>query len=104
MNPTAQAALDRARQSTPAPVFSTETARPNKPVKLPAITGPINYFMRLQARAEAAATVIAMHRTLAATNGVALVVEHLKRTASGRPDSHIAGYLDIIEWLEGNAK
>lgn len=100
MTPIAKAALLRARQS--APVFSTETTI--KPDKLPVITGPINHFMRLQARAEAAATVIAMHRTLAATNGVALVVEHLKRTASGRPDSHVAGYLDIIEWLEANAK
>lgn len=104
MNSTAQAALNQARQPTPAPVFSTETALPNKQITLPAITGPINHYMRLQARAEAAATVIAMHRTLAATNGVVLVVEHLKRTASGRPDSHVAGYLDIIEWLEVNAK
>lgn len=104
MNPIAQAALLRARQPTPAPVFSTEKARPKKPITLPVITGPINHFMRLQARAEAIATVISLRSTLAATNGVALVVEHLKRTASGRPDSHVAGYLDIIEWLEGNAK
>lgn len=104
MNNIAHAALDRARQPTPAPVFSTETARPNKPITLPAITGPINHFMRLQARAEAIATVISLRNTLTATNGVALIVEHLKRTASGRPDSHVAGYLDIIEWLEVNAK
>lgn len=100
MHPLAKQALDRARQPTPAPIFSTETARPNKPITLPVITGPINHFMRLQARAEAAATVIAMHRTLAATNGVALVVEHLKRTAADKPGSHIAGYLDVIQLLE----
>lgn len=41
-----------------------------------------------------------MHRTLAATNGVALVVEHLKRTAADKPGSHIAGYLDVIQLLE----
>lgn len=41
-----------------------------------------------------------MHRTLAATNGVALVVEHLKRTAADKPGSHIAGYLDVIQILE----
>ena len=107
MNSIAQEALAKARQPThvPTPVFSTETAiKPDKPVKLPAITGPINHFMRLQARAEAIATVISLRSTLAATNGVALIVEHLKRTASGRPDSHVAGYLDIIEWLEANAK
>lgn len=105
MNPLAQAALKRARHRTPAPIFSTETAiKPDKPVKLPAITSPINHFMRLQARAEAIATVISLRNTLAATNGVALVVEQLKRTASGRPDSHVAGYLDIIKWLEVNAK
>lgn len=107
MNPIAKAALLRARQPThvPMPVFSTETAiKPDKPIKLPVITGPINYFMRLQARAEAIATVISLRNTLAATNGVALVVEQLKRTASGRPDSHVAGYFDIIEWLETNAK
>ena len=54
MNSIAQEALAKARQPThvPTPVFSTETAiKPDKPVKLPAITGPINHFMRLQARA-----------------------------------------------------
>lgn len=100
MNPTAQAALDRARHPTPAPVFSTETVVRPKPVPVLVVTGPINKFMRLQARAEATATVLAMHRTLAATNGIALVVEHLKRTAADKPGSHIAGYLDVIEMLE----
>lgn len=100
MHPLAKQALDRARQPTPAPIFSTETVRPNKPITLPAINGPINHYMRLQARAEAIATVISLRSTLAATNGVALVVEHLKRTASGRPDSHVAGYLDVIQLLE----
>lgn len=104
MNPIAQAALSKARQPAPAPVFSTESVIRPKPIPVLVVHGPINHFMRMQARAEATATVLAMHRTLAATNGVALVVEHLKRTASGRPDSHIAGYLDIIEWLEVNAK
>ncbi len=32
--------------------------------------------------------------------GVALVVEHLKRTAADKPGSHIAGYLDVIQLLE----
>ncbi|MNJ46706.1 hypothetical protein D3C77_418440 [compost metagenome] len=101
MNPTAQAALDRARHSTPAPVFSSLTAAaPDKQQPMPVPTGPINHFMRLQARAEAAATVLAMHRTLASTNGVVLVVEHLKRTAADKPGSHVAGYLDVIQLLE----
>lgn len=100
MNPLAQAALDRARQPAPAPVFSTETVIHPKPIPVLVVEGPINHFMRLQARAEATATVMAMRRTLAATNGVALVVEQLKRTAEGRPASHIAGYLDVIQLLE----
>ncbi|MNJ10039.1 hypothetical protein D3C77_41910 [compost metagenome] len=100
MNPTAQAALSKARQSAAAPVFSTETVIRPKPVPVLVVQGPINHYMRLQARAEATATVLAMHRTLAATNGVALVVEHLKRTAADKPGSHIAGYLDVIQLLE----
>lgn len=107
MHPIAQQALDRARQLAPArPVPKPEHTTHSTPraVPVPAITGPINHFMRLQAWAEAIATVISLRNTLAATNGVALIVEHLKRTASGRPDSHVAGYLDIVEWLEVNAK
>lgn len=104
MNPIAQAALDRARRPTPAPApapaYSNETATRPKPIPVLVVRGPINHYMRLQARAEATATVMAMHRTLAATNGVALVVEQLKRTAEGRPASHIAGYLDVIQLLE----
>lgn len=103
MNPTAQAALDRARQPAPAPVFSTETVIRRKPIPVLVVEGPINHFMRLQARAEATATVLAMKRTLSATNGVALVVEHLKRTAADKPGSHVAGYLDVIELLESQS-
>lgn len=104
MNPTAQAALERARRPTPAPApvpaYSTETAYRPKPIPVLVVRGPINNFMRKQARDEAIATVMTMHRTLAATNGVALVVEHLKRTAADKPGSHIAGYLDVIQLLE----
>lgn len=100
MNPIAQAALDRARHPTPVPVFSTEAVVHPKPIPVLIVHGPINHFMRLQARAEATATVLAMHRTLATTNGVALVVEHLKRTAADKPGSHVAGYLDVIQLLE----
>ncbi|WPE28097.1 hypothetical protein PshuTeo1_38320 [Pseudomonas hunanensis] len=106
MNPTAQAALDRARRHTPAPApapapaYSTETAYRPKPIPVLVVRGPINEYMRQQARKEATDTVLALHRTLAATNGVALVVEQLKRTAEGRPASHIAGYLDVIQLLE----
>ncbi|WP_442108256.1 hypothetical protein [Pseudomonas sp. NUPR-001] len=103
MNPIAQAALDQARRPNPAPVFSTETAIRPKPIPVLVVNGPINHFMRLQARAEATATVLAMHRTLSATNGVALVVEHLKRTAADKPGSHVAGYLDVIELLESQS-
>lgn len=102
MNSIAQQALNRARQPVPAPApaYSTETAIRPKPIPVLVVRGPVNQFMRLQARAEATATVMAMHRTLAATNGVALVVEHLKRTAADKPGSHIAGYLDVIQLLE----
>lgn len=106
MNPIAQAALDRARRPTaapapaPVPAYSTETAIRPKPIPVLVVHGPINEYMRQQARKEATDTVLAMHRTLAATNGVALVVEHLKRTAADKPGSHIAGYLDVIQLLE----
>ncbi|EPM0510250.1 TPA: hypothetical protein QDZ12_004222 [Pseudomonas putida] len=102
MNPIAQQALNRARQPAPAPApaYSTESAIRPKPIPVLVVRGPINNFMRKQARDEAIATVMTMHRTLAATNGVALVVEHLKRTAADKPGSHIAGYLDVIQLLE----
>lgn len=106
MNPLAQQALDRARRPTtapataPAPAYSTETAYRPKAIPVLVVRGPINEYMRQQARKEATDTVLALHRTLAATNGVALVVEQLKRTAEGRPASHIAGYLDVIQLLE----
>ncbi|WP_284397155.1 hypothetical protein [Pseudomonas putida] len=104
MNPIAQAALDRARRPipapAPAPAYSNEIAIRPKPIPVLVVRGPINEHMRQQARKEAADTVLAMHRTLATTNGVAQVVEHLKRTAADKPGSHIAGYLDVIQLLE----
>ena len=105
MNPTAQAALDRARRPTPAPVFSTETARkPDKPLPMPVPTGVINHFMRLQARAEARDMVMAHKAKLASENGVLQVIEVLKRAATGRPGSIVRGFLDIIEWLQEHAQ
>ena len=102
MHPIAQQALNRARQPAPAPApaYSTESAIRPKPIPVLVVKGPINEYMRQQARKEATDTVLAMHRTLAATNGVSLIVEHLKRTAADKPGSHIAGYLDVIQLLE----
>ncbi|WP_267273780.1 hypothetical protein [Pseudomonas putida] len=57
MNPIAQAALDRARRPTPAPApataYSTETAYRPKPIPVLVVHGPINEYMRQQARKEA---------------------------------------------------
>jgi len=100
MNPIAQAALAKARHPTPAPVFSTETAPRRKPIPVLVVVGPINHFMRLQARAEAIDTVRSLRATLNGPDGLARVIESLKRTAEGRPASHIAGYLDVIQMLE----
>ncbi|MCE0852980.1 hypothetical protein LU689_24010 [Pseudomonas asiatica] len=52
MNPIAQAALDRARRPTPAPApsYSTETAYRPKPIPVLVVHGPINEYMRQQAR------------------------------------------------------
>lgn len=101
MTPTAQAALNRARRPTPAPVFSTETApKPDKPLPMPVATGPINHFMRLQAREDATDLVRSLKATLDSTNGLAQVINALKRAATGRPGSVVRGFLDIIELLE----
>lgn len=101
MNPIAQAALERARQPAPAPVFSTTTApKTDKPLPMPVPTGLINEYMRQQAREDARDMVRAHRAKLADTNGVAQVIEVLKRAATGRPGSHIAGYLDVIQLLE----
>lgn len=104
MNPIAQAALSKARQPAPAPVFSTESAICPKPIPVLVAHGPINHFMRLQAREEARDLVLSMRATLAWPNGLAQVITRLKLAAVGRPDSHVAGYLDIIEWLEAHDK
>ncbi|MCO7567796.1 hypothetical protein NJI34_00115 [Pseudomonas sp. S 311-6] len=101
MNPTAQAALDRARRPAPAPTFSTMAApKPDKPLPMPVATGPINHFMRLQAREDATDLVRSLRATLDSTNGLAQVINALKRAATGRPGSTVQGYLDIIELLE----
>lgn len=101
MNPTAQAALDRARRPTPTPVFSTETApKPDKPLPMPVAVGPINHFMRLQAREDAVDMVASLKAKIADTNGVAQVIEVLKRAATDRPGSVVRGFLDIIELLQ----
>lgn len=101
MNPTAQAALDRARHTTPAPVFSTMTApKPDKPLPMPVPTGVINEYMRQQAREDARDMVRAHRAKLNDTNGVAQVIEVLKRAATGRPGSVIQGFLDVIQVLQ----
>ena len=105
MNPTAQAALDRARRPTPAPVFSTEQmAQPDRALPMPVAAGPINQFMRSQARQEARELIVSLRATLAGKNGLLLVTNALKRAAAGRPGSHVQGFIDVIEWLEANAK
>ena len=101
MNPTAQAALDRARHPAPAPVFSTMTApKPDKPLPMPVPTGVINQFMRMRAREDARDMVRAHRAKLADTNGVAQVIEVLKRAATGRPGSVVQGFLDVIQVLQ----
>lgn len=105
MNPTAQAALDRARHPTPAPVFSTTTApKPDKPLPMPVPIGVINHYMRLQAREDAIDMVASLKAKLADTNGVAQVIEVLKRAATGRPGSVVQGYLDVIQLLQAHGQ
>lgn len=100
MNPTAQAALDRARRPTPAPAYSTETALRPKPVPVLVVHGPINEYMRQQAREDARDMVASLKAKLNDTNGVAQVIEVLKRAATGRPGSVVQGYLDVIQLLQ----
>lgn len=102
MNPTAQAALSKARQSVS--VFSTETAVRRQPVPVLVVHGPINEYMLRAAREEAVATVRSLRNTLNGPDGIAKIVDALKRTAAGRPGSHVAGYLDVIQMLEAGAQ
>ncbi|WP_110995416.1 hypothetical protein [Pseudomonas sichuanensis] len=100
MTPTAQAALDRARRPTPAPVFSTSTAKPDRPLPMPVPTGLINEFMRHQAREDARDMVLSLKAKLASENGVQQVIEVLKRAGLGRPGSVVQGFLDVIQLLQ----
>ncbi|MBF8733067.1 hypothetical protein IRZ59_21800 [Pseudomonas guariconensis] len=98
MNPIAEAALLRARQpsAVPAPLASA----PDNPITLPPITGPINQYMRMQAREDAADTVLALRANLASATGRAQIINQLIRAAVGRPCSHIAGIRDVIQLLQ----
>ncbi|WP_338799517.1 hypothetical protein V9K81_08635 [Pseudomonas monteilii] len=106
MSPTAQAALDRARRPTPAPApapapaYSTETAYRPKPIPVLVVRGPINEYMRQQAREDARDMVRAHRAKLNDTNGVAQVIEVLKRAAAGRPGSVVQGFIDVIQVLQ----
>lgn len=105
MNHIAQAALSKARHPTPAPVFSTMTApKPDKPLPMPVPTGAINQFMRMKAREDAIDMVASLKAKLADTNGVAQVIEVLKRAATGRPGSVVQGYLDVIQLLQAHGQ
>lgn len=67
---------------------------------MPVATGPINHFMRLQARAEAIDLACSLKVTYDNGKGLAQVINALKRAATGRPGSTVRGFLDIIEQLE----
>ena len=98
MNPIAEAALHRARQPSAAP--EPKASPPKKPITLPLITGPINQYMRMQAREDAVDTVLALRALLASATGRAQIINQLMRAAVGRPCSHIAGIRDVIQLLQ----
>lgn len=98
MNPIAEAALHRARQPSPTPV--PLASAPDKPITLPPITGPINQYMRMQARADATDMVLSLREALTSTAGRAEILNQLIRAAVGRPCSHIAGIRDVIQLLQ----
>ncbi|MDH0639060.1 hypothetical protein N5D52_19165 [Pseudomonas sp. GD03860] len=80
MTPTTQAALPKARPSTPAPV--------------------INRVMMLEGKRDATELVFGMRDELKLPGGLAKVIAKLRALAKGRPYSSAAGIALVIEAME----
>lgn len=109
MNPIAQQALTKARQSIvpagkPAPKSTPAKAAPSK-VQIaiagkPAQPTQLDLFGYREGRNYAIDTINSMPALLKRAGGPAEIAQNLKRAATGRPVSQALGIWSIIEMLE----
>lgn len=99
MNPIAQAALDRARESvTPAPFIPIQAAPPLPKL---VITGPINRVMELEAKRWALDFVQGLGASIRRVPVRTKAITDLTRYAVAQPSSVASGVKIVIDLLKG---
>ena len=99
MNPVAQQALDRARESVPpAPIVPIQAAPPLPEL---AITGPINRVMELEGKRYAEEVVKSLGSSIRNPLVVASTIRNLTLNATAKPSSYVSGIKQIIDLLKG---
>ncbi|MGP5332888.1 hypothetical protein [Pseudomonas helleri] len=99
MNPIAQLALDRARQSTAPTPAATAQPAPSLPELV--ITGPINRVMELEGKRYAVTFVQALGASIRNEPVRTKVIADLTRYASAQPSSVASGVKIVIDMLKG---
>ena len=99
MNPVAQRALDRARESPPPALIVPIQAAPPLPELV--ITGPINRVMELEGKRFALEVVQALGSSIRNPSVVKQVIGNLTRTAVAQPSSYASGIKLVIDLLKG---
>lgn len=97
MNPVAQRALDRARESVPpAPIVPIQAAPPLPEMS---ITGPINRVMELEGKRYAEEVVKSLGSSIRNPRVVTATIRNLTLNAAAKPSSFASGIKQIIDAL-----
>ena len=99
MNPIAQRALDRARETSPPALIIPVQANPPLPELV--ITGPINRVMELEGRNYALDVVRSLGASIRNPPVVANTIRNLTMTAAAQPSSYASGIKQVIDVLKG---
>lgn len=99
MNPVAQQALDRARESVPPALIVPIQAAPPLPELV--ITGPINRVMELEGKRYAEEVVKSLGSSIRNPLVVASTIRNLTLNATAKPSSYVSGIKQIIDLLKG---
>lgn len=98
MNPIAQRALDRAREtSLPALIVPVKAAQPLPEL---VITGPINRVMELEGKSYALDVVRSLGSSIRNPLVVASTIHNLTLTAAGQPSSYAGGIKQVLDVLK----
>ena len=97
MNPLAQQALDRARESAAPALIAPIQAAPPLPELV--ITGPINRVMELEGKRYAEEVVKSLGSSIRNPLVVASTIRNLTLNAAAKPSSYASGIKQIIDAL-----